>query len=153
MIRQLNSLKSRFPNAEYSFERGKIITWKAILQPSPLSNQYQVKMIYERGKYPKAFVLDPKPLKLFKGEILLPHVYSTKEQQLCLFYPDGKEWHGGKLLIRTIIPWISEWLYFYELWLSCGIWLGGGTVHKKKKDDSESKTLDKQIELSETPPL
>jgi hypothetical protein len=30
-------------------------------------------------------------------------------------------------LAMTVIPWISEWLYFYELWLVTGEWLGGGT--------------------------
>ena len=31
-----------------------------------------------------------------------------------------------KLISNTIIPWTIEWLYFYELWLATGEWLGGG---------------------------
>ncbi len=27
----------------------------------------------------------------------------------------------------TIMPWISQWLYFYEAWVSTGKWFGKGT--------------------------
>jgi len=40
-----------------------------------------------------------------------------------------REWHAGMLFVQTIIPWMSEWLYFYEIWLCCGKWLGGGIEH------------------------
>jgi len=128
---QASLLKSRFPNSKVNVERDQKITWEATLQPTPLSNIYRVKVIYAKDQYPKSFVVNPKPLKLVKGENVLPHVYNTNKQQLCLFYPDGKEWNTSKLLVRTIVPWISEWLYYYELWLGTGEWLGGGTKHKK----------------------
>jgi hypothetical protein len=35
---------------------------------------------------------------LAKGEEFLPHVYSTPEQQLCLYYPDYNEWGTSKYL-------------------------------------------------------
>jgi hypothetical protein len=45
---------------------------------------------------------------------------------LCLYYD---EFDGGQHLIAdTVVPWISEWLFHYELWLSTGSWHGGG-VH------------------------
>jgi hypothetical protein len=31
-----------------------------------------------------------------------------------------------RLLAITVVPWISEWLIYYELWLVTGRWLGGG---------------------------
>jgi hypothetical protein len=30
------------------------------------------------------------------------------------------------LLAYTVVPWISEWLLYYELWLFTGEWTGGG---------------------------
>jgi len=27
---------------------------------------------------------------------------------------------------RTILPWTSLWLHFYEIWLVTGVWHGGG---------------------------
>ena len=145
ITQQAGLLKSRFPNSVLKLVQDQKLIWEATLQPSPLSQDYKVKVVYEKGNYPKSFVTHPKPLKLAVGKAELPHVYDNKAQRLCLFYPDGKEWHTGKLLIRTIVPWISEWLYFYELWLVCGKWLGGGTVHEEKKDDSEINTKGKGV--------
>jgi hypothetical protein len=34
------------------------------------------------------------------------------------------------LLADTILPWTSEWLFYYELWSVNGYeWLGGGIEH------------------------
>lgn len=126
---QVNLLRNRFPESKIHLVRDKKITWEGILQPTPLSGSYHVSMIYQKDEYPKVFVISPKPLNRARSEESLPHVYDNEKQQLCLFYPDGKEWNAGKLLIRTIIPWTCEWLYYYELWLGTGEWLGGGTVH------------------------
>ena len=30
------------------------------------------------------------------------------------------------LISDTIIPWVADWLLYYELWLATGEWLGGG---------------------------
>ena len=82
------------------------------------------------------FVVNPKKLKFYRNKKQLPHVYSTSKQRLCLFFPNGKEWNRSHLISETIIPWASEWLYYYELWLITGEWLGGGTEHSvenKKK--------------------
>src|SRR5690606_39815126 len=59
---------------------------------------------------------------------LLPHVYSTPKQQLCLYYPKEKEWNTGMYYVHTLIPWACEWLCHYELWVSTGIWHGGGKI-------------------------
>ncbi|MGH8092034.1 MAG: hypothetical protein ACREIF_00990 [Chthoniobacterales bacterium] len=32
-------------------------------------------------------------------------------------------------LADTIVPWTSRWLYFYEIWLATGEWMGGGIPH------------------------
>jgi hypothetical protein len=37
----------------------------------------------------------------------------------------------------TIIPWISEWLYYFEFWCITGEWYGGGK-HPTKKDKKEN---------------
>lgn len=30
------------------------------------------------------------------------------------------------LLVDTIVPWSSEWLFHYEMWKGTGIWFGDG---------------------------
>ncbi|WP_298731601.1 hypothetical protein [uncultured Chitinophaga sp.] len=127
LLHQEGALRSYFPGCEIFREGESVLTWIHALQPSPLSDTYRVKLHYSKGQV-KAYVLTPK-LKLAEGERKLPHVYSTERQQLCLYYPEKREWHAGMLFVQTIIPWMSEWLYFYEIWLCCGKWLGGGIEH------------------------
>ena len=47
-----------------------------------------------------------------------------KKVQICLYM--NSEFNSSKYLSNTIIPWAIEWLYYYELWLTTGKWLGGG---------------------------
>ena len=54
---------------------------------------------------------------------------------LCLYYPS--EWNSTMNISDTIIPWISEWLYYFEFWCITGEWYGGGK-HPTKKDIKEN---------------
>ena len=77
------------------------------------------------------YVIEPAVLKKAEGATLLPHVYNTEKQSLCLFYGRIGEWNASMFLSRTIVPWASEWLNFYELWVITGEWLGGGINHSR----------------------
>jgi hypothetical protein len=35
-------------------------------------------------------------------------------------------------IAEYIVPWIAEWLLYYETWLAIGEWLGGG-AHPERK--------------------
>jgi hypothetical protein len=43
-----------------------------------------------------------------------------------LFLPGSGEWRSDLHVATTIVPWLSEWLYFYEAWRVTGEWFGGG---------------------------
>ena len=38
----------------------------------------------------------------------------------------------------TIVPWLSLWLFYYEVWRATGTWYGGGT-HPTEYDPKEEK--------------
>jgi hypothetical protein len=96
--------------------------WIVALQPTPLSVTYRVRIEYVLGDRPHVTVIDPQ-LERPRGEPL-PHVFPHDE--LCLYF---REFDGRTdLIAKTIVPWASEWLYFYEVWLTTGEWHGGG-VH------------------------
>ncbi len=84
---------------------------------------------------PQIFVLSPDLTRNEEGK--LPHVYSTEFQKLCLHYPPERCWHSKMLIAPLIIPWASEWLYFYEIWVATGKWMGGGT----HKEDNEYRDM------------
>jgi hypothetical protein len=91
-----------------------------------LSDTYRIRIDYQLGGNPKVCVLSP-ALKKAIGAEKLPHVY--EEDRLCLHYPKEKSWTPRLPIANFIVPWIAEWLYFYEIWISTGEWLGGGRPH------------------------
>lgn len=130
LFHQEGALRSYFPDAEI-FRRGESeMVWIHTISPTPLSENYKVKLHYTKSDGVKIFVVEPEKLKLAKGKNWLPHVWSTPMQQLCLFYPDGREFHEGMWFAKTIVPWTSEWLYHYEFWVGSGKWHGGGIDHE-----------------------
>lgn len=141
LIHQAGALKSYFPESSIRRKGDMELTWVGTVTPSPLSSTYTLKLHYRYNKGADVYVIEPKPLKLAKDKKVLPHVYSTSEQQLCLYYPDYNEWNVGMYYVRTLIPWACEWLVHYECWVATGTWHGGG-IHpetEEEKRDSEQK--------------
>lgn len=122
LFMQRLQLRRAFPNARCDVKRRRVLQWTGQLRPTPLSRGYTVRMSYELGESPNVWVVDP-PLERRDGE-LPPHLYP--KQRLCLFLPGKREWDKTMSLAATIVPWASEWLMHYELWLATGVWSGGG---------------------------
>lgn len=122
IVSQGEVLRKVLPSSQFTTRRGKLC-WQGWVTPSPVSLSYKVQLTYRLDEQPHIQVLEP-ALSIPAGHVL-PHVYPG--DKLCLYFPDGKQWHGGKLLAYTVLPWISEWLFFYEIWLVTKQWNGGGT--------------------------
>ncbi len=129
LIVQEKTILSYFPDSVVRRYRERELTWVYTIVPSEVSASYRIKL-HCRNDHPRVFVVEPAPLELAKGKTKLPHVYSTSTQQLCLYYPLWREWHPGKLFVHTLIPWTSEWLQHYEVWVATGTWCGGGIEHE-----------------------
>ena len=126
---QIIAMRKDFPNFVAEWDKN-IVVWTGNLQPTPLSKNYSVRIVYSLGMDgPEVTVLSPKLVNR-KGESI-PHVYPGNK--LCLYRPKKKEWTKEKLISKTIIPWTALWLYYYELWHTTGEWLGGGEHPTKKK--------------------
>ena len=91
------------------------------LKPSPISTNYKVKINYKLGKQPRVEVLNP---KLRGNGKKIPHTYS--QDRPCIYHPKYNEWKKSDYISDSIIPWLSLWLYYYEIWKVTGEWLGGG---------------------------
>jgi hypothetical protein len=128
-IRQLT------PDSKILTERDYRLTWTFEISPSPLGGLYGVKLVYEISESPKVYVVEPRPLPLAKGKSKLPHCYDQKEQRLCLYYPDGRQWNSTMSLAKTVIPWIYDWLFHYEIWVGTGDWNGGGVHFEEEVSD------------------
>ncbi len=135
MQNQIGAIRSYFPDGNFTQSSNARLVWNGKITPSPNSLTYSIKLDYSFKKGVSVFVTNPNPLPLATGETRLPHVYSHEKQKLCLYYPNGEEWNRTKYLVHTIIPWASEWLLHYELWLVTGVWNGGGIHPSEDKDD------------------
>lgn len=126
-VQKLN-LEKTFPHFSCSLSRNRgkaTLTVIGEIHPTPLSKKYKFKIVYISKNTPEITILTPKLLSI-SNEIPIPHVFPGNK--LCLYY---KDWDSSKLISTYIIPWISEWLYYYEVWHATGEWLGGG-IHPKK---------------------
>lgn len=120
LYQQVADLRTRYPDARAQWKRG-ILSWTGSIQPGPLCHTYTVRITWDgHRRRPVVRILQPR-LNAPEGGSL-PHIFPGNE--LCLHYPD--EWSPELAIADTIIPWTSEWLYFYELWAATGEWQGGG---------------------------
>jgi hypothetical protein len=106
--------------------------WKGFLQPSPMSENYLITLRYRPAWNPETRVLSPE-LKVREGFKDLPHI--NPDGSLCLHVMG--DWQPWMYIADYIIPWVSTWLYFYEVWYATGNWLGGGTHPDKPEHRSD----------------
>lgn len=125
VTQQALRLKSQFPDGRAPTVKANKLIWSVTLQPTPMSVRYTVQICYQHRRRPKVIVVNP-VLETRLDEDALPHVYPGDE--LCLYYKN--EFVGTENFIAdTIVPWTSEWLYFYEMWMATGFWLGSEAPH------------------------
>lgn len=125
LAQQRIGVSSYFPGFRYSGNY-KIGRWFGSLRPGDECDIYNVKLEYRLTKQPRIAVLSPK-LRRRDDQPDIPHVYSGDFP--CVYFPMTGEWHPGKFIGNTIIPWLTTWLYFYEVWFVTGKWFGGGIDH------------------------
>lgn len=119
---QVLKMKTLYRNFACELKRSAAV-WTGEIRPSALSESYRVRIRYQLANAPKVSVLEPKLRRRADAE-QIPHIYA--EDSLCLYLPHSGEWHAGKFIAETIVPWTSLWLYFYEVWHATGEWRGGG---------------------------
>jgi hypothetical protein len=119
---QLARFRVAYPQFRSSVKKGLLVV-EGDIRPTVRSVAYRVRIEYRAAEQPRVHVLSPK-LEPREEDGFLPHVYPG--DRLCLYLPGADEWMPGMSLAHTIMPWISEWLFFYETWRVLGLWLGGG---------------------------
>jgi hypothetical protein len=134
---------AEWPSLSVVLGRGGL-TAEGELQPTPISSVYRVSITYRLGRNPEAFVHAPALARRpERPDEPVPHVDpwdGSPEGHPCLFRPWGNEWHAGKAISRTVVPWFLTWLANYEVWHATGKWMGGGVSHGGPKlKDSRSR--------------
>lgn len=125
LIDQQLALKISYPDA-CCFIRQGVLHWEGTIQPAPLSRAYHIRVTYQLKRRPKVMLYGDNVQGLDRPDF--PHQFSIDKDRKCVFLclHLSHEFNSQQLLADTIIPWASEWLYFYEIWLTTGEWCGGG---------------------------
>lgn len=125
LTEQLISLRADYPSATCEIHKNTLF-WSAKIQPTPLSREYSVRIVYKLGNPPHVWVFGKELQKL--DDPGFPHKFDIdlekQRVRICLYR--YREFSSAKFLSKTIIPWTIEWLYYYEIWLATGEWCGGG---------------------------
>jgi len=124
--KQKVALCAAFPEGKCSISLKKKLVWSGIICPSPLSKEYVTVLTWVSGYSPRVWVIGDNLEKLDDPDF--PHVYQIDLEhnmvRICLYR--HQEFNQYTFIADKIIPWIVEWLYYYELWLATGEWHGGG---------------------------
>ncbi len=126
---QLARMRMLYPHFHSWVNDGALFA-EGDIQPTVSSVVYRVRVEYRAGEAPQVRVLSPE-LKPREEGGRLPHVYPGNRP--CLYLPGAGEWTPDLSLAHTFVPWISEWLFFYETWHALGVWLGGGVEPANNK--------------------
>lgn len=125
VAQQVGRMHTMFPWLRCSLKRNEII-WTGTFRPFALSKQYTVQIQSEIGRRPKVRVLAP-------SIISAPNRNHTFDDgSLCLHL--NEEWSSRFFIADVLVPWLVEWLFFYETWLVTDKWYGGG--HGEEIQDS-----------------
>ncbi|MBU1820006.1 MAG: hypothetical protein KKG00_00660, partial [Bacteroidetes bacterium] len=85
-----------------------------------------IKIEFRAGTFPQVYILNPTVEP--NADI---HIY--REGALCLFYPGDLRWRDKTSIAELTIPWIYEWIVYYELYLLTGKWEGDFVPHGNVK--------------------
>ena len=116
------------PDSSTVIRSGTHLLYRFSICPSTTSRVYECLIkVWPGKKSPEAFVVFP-DLSMLAAKRLIPHVYPHKgaATKLCLWCPKLCDWNPELKLTETYIPWIAEWLWYFEDWLYTGEWAGGG---------------------------
>jgi hypothetical protein len=127
-VQQIPKMKKLHPQFRHRIVCGAV-TWTGYLTPTDSSQTYEVRVDHKPGCAPCVWVIKPKLRERSESEPI-PHLYP--EGDLCLYHPSKREWRPVDFIAETIVPWASLWLYYYEVWLAIGEWLGGGEHPEKR---------------------
>lgn len=123
LVAQIGRMGAKHPHLGYELRRN-VVTWSGLWHPDDLSDKYRIRLRYHFRRRPIISILNPR-LVLAPGYKRLPHTYGDGQLDICVHRPE--EWDSKFFVADMIMPWISQWIFFYETWRQTGAWLGKGT--------------------------
>lgn len=105
---------------------GQSMVCKGCLQPLDYIEPYKIEIVQLPGSPPKVFIKSP-------TIEYNPEIHMYKQGNLCLYYPDEFNWKTNTSIAAYTIPWVNEWIVYYELYKISGVWEGPAAPHGLNK--------------------
>lgn len=143
LIKQKAALCSAYKGTTCKIDKKrKELFWSGKIRPTAFSKEYSAYVLYKVGTIPTVWIIGDELEKIDSPDF--PHNYHVNAEKkavhICLYR--HLEFNSCLTLANTIIPWTVEWLYYYELWLATGEWLGGGEHPDPGKNKSDDENED-----------
>jgi hypothetical protein len=127
LLQQKFKIEKEFPFIECSVFKNKL-TCKGKFESSFSGRIYDVEIIKIGENKPEAFIKNPRVKK--------KHIYP--DGSLCFYHIKNFRWKDHFWMTEYTIPWVSSWIYFYEIWLLTDIWFADEAEHgDEQKTNSE----------------
>lgn len=115
-VQQAATVCSKYRGFHFEVTGRGSVKISGALRPTSLHQSYEVEITYTLGKYPKCKIIHPEIVEN------APHTFD--DNSICTFYPDTLIWNRTMKFSETIIPWVSDWIFHYEIWLVTKTWNG-----------------------------
>ena len=114
-------LKKQFNTLKTNIVDGVLVT-KGTLRPTEDCDEYKIRIEYLPGIQPRVYI---------KSHDLenIADIHLYKEGFLCLFDPSETKWKDTNKLSEYTVPWVVEWIMYYEIWKLTGKWEGKESKH------------------------
>lgn len=126
LMSELSTIKSNYDCFDCHIIRDTLVC-TGVIRPSEYSRTYTIKISYKVWGKPHVWITDP--IIEYNEDI---HMFK-ESNNLCLYYHKENPWKDSYHIYDKIIPWTSEWLVFYELYLIYGKWFGAEQIHYEPK--------------------
>lgn len=135
LTHQKRLIEENYDFLKCSIDR-KVLICNGYIRPEGSSNTYKIKIEHVVGREPKTTILEP----LIKPSSRI-HMYP--DHSLCLSYWKETKWSEKTKVYENTIPWLIEWIIYYELYLINGnVWEG-----KESPDHLTPATMNHNIDL------
>jgi hypothetical protein len=99
--------------------KDNVLVCTGYLPSKDYKNNYKVEIRCVAGKEPWCKIIEPAAILPSKN------IHMYEDHSICLHFPSDMRWTGHVPIYKYTIPWIIEWVHYYELYLvNGGVWEG-----------------------------
>ena len=126
ILLEIKRIRQRYPNFHCKIVWNKKLVCKGEIKSPETNELYKFLIEYNYFGVPKSYIISP----ILQYD---PKIHLYKDKSLCLYDWREDPWDNSKHISNTIIPWIGEWIVYFEIYKLTGKWIGFEAEHDNGK--------------------